>query len=174
MLDIALSRSELAVCMTRFAMRPAKSFWTKRPALPHDMPVTLPPDQAGGARYQCVVPDRHVEEYRERPHDEHESDHAEQHRHRGLERRRPIRRFHQRHEPRYEQRYHGIEQRNGEARREHRRVPTFGLPDEVPIERDQTLGGRTEGRTFRHGNVEVDELHGSVPRDRRGTPAAGR
>ena len=27
MLDIALSRSELAVCMTRFAMRPAKSFW---------------------------------------------------------------------------------------------------------------------------------------------------
>ena len=27
MLDIALSRNELAVCMTRFAMRPAKSFW---------------------------------------------------------------------------------------------------------------------------------------------------
>jgi hypothetical protein len=27
MLDIALSRSELAVCMTRFAIRPAKSFW---------------------------------------------------------------------------------------------------------------------------------------------------
>ena len=80
MLDIALSRSACAVCMTRFAMRPAKSFWkngqlwrTTCQWLCQRIRLVAP-----GTRALWRIDD--VDEDRERPHDEHEHDHREQHR----------------------------------------------------------------------------------------------
>ena len=149
--------------MTRFAMRPAKSFWkngqlwrTTCQWLCQRMRLVAP-------GIKRVVTDRDVREDRERPHDEHERHHCEQQRQRRRQRRLPVRRLHQRHEPADEQRNDGIEQRNGEACGEHGRVPALRLPNEVPVERDQSFGRSAGWRTRGCGNVEVDDLHGSVP-----------
>ena len=131
----------------------------ERPALTHDMPMALPADEARRARDQGVVTDRDVREDRERPNDEHERHHCEQQRQLRHQRRLPLRRLHQRHEPADEQRNDGIEEGNGEACGEHGRVPALRLPNEVPVERNQSFGRTSGWRTRGRGNVEVDDLH---------------
>src|SRR5262249_54761130 len=109
----------------------------ERPALAHDVPVALPADQAGGARYQRVLADRDVDQYHERAEDEYKRDHAEQQRPLLPERRGPVDGFHQRHELADEYRDHGVDQRDGEARDEHERIPALSLAREVPVKGDQ-------------------------------------
>ena len=120
----------------------------ERPALPDHVPVALPADERGRARYERVVPDRDVDQQHQRPHDEHQRHHADEQRPLALERRHAIGRFHQRHEAPDEERNHRIEQRHRQARREHRREPAFGLLDEMPIELEQP-GRRRAGRGAR-------------------------
>jgi hypothetical protein len=134
----------------------------ERPALTHDVPVALPANQARRSGDERVVPDRDIREDGERPCHEHERDHHEQHRQSGRQRSLAIGGFHQRHEPADEEWNHGIEQRHGEARREHGRVPALRLLYEVPIERAEPFGWRADVPARRRGNVEVDDLHGRV------------
>jgi hypothetical protein len=71
----------------------------ERPALPHDVPVALPANEARRAGNQCVVAYRHVDEDGERPHDEHEPQHSGEHGQLGEERLLALRRLHERDEP---------------------------------------------------------------------------
>ena len=63
--------------MTRLAMRPAKSFWKKRPALAHHMPMALPADQVGEPRRDRLVGDQVLQQQRGGPHDQQHQRHAE-------------------------------------------------------------------------------------------------
>ena len=175
MLDIALSRSELAVCMTRFAMRPAKSFWkngqlwrTTCQWLCQRIRLVAP-----GTSALCrIETSARIASGRTTSTS---ATMREQHRHRGRQRGLTVGRLHQRHEAADEQRNDGVEQRDGEARAEHGRVPALRLLDEVPVERDEPFRRRADRRARSHGNVEIDDLHGKcaaqpepLPRSLRG------
>ncbi len=121
--------------------------------------MALPADERGRAGNERVVADRHVAQHDERAHDEHEADHAEQERPLAGERAHAVGRLHERDQAADEERDDGVEQRDEQARREHRAVPALRLANEVPVERDQPLGRRAHGRARGHGNVEVEEFH---------------
>ena len=91
-----------------------------------------------------------------------------------------IGRLHQRDEPADQERDHGVEERNAEARGEHRRVPALGLTDEVPMKPGSACGGapalgvevaRILKRAFFKGASSGAELHREMIL---GAPAARR
>src|SRR6185436_744943 len=58
----------------------------------------------------------------------------------------------------------GVEQRDAEARDEHREIPALGLADEMPVEAEERLRRRA-GRRSRSGEyLETRFLQGSVVR----------
>ena len=131
-----------AVCITRLAMRPAKSFWkngqlwrTTCQWLCQRIRLVAPGMSALWRIATSASSD-------ERPHEQHQRDHAGEHRPLRAERRLPVGRFHQRHQPADEERDHRVEQRHREAGGEHGRVPALRLPHEVPVEGDQPLRRR--------------------------------
>src|SRR5881392_3562758 len=127
MLDIALSRKEPPVCITRFAIRPAKSLWknvrlwrTTCQWLCQRIRLVAP----GTSTFWRITMSLRIASGRTK------STSAVIAASIGR---------HQRDEPADDQRDHGVEQRDTEAREEHPRVPALRLADEVPIERGERL-----------------------------------
>ena len=135
MLDITLSRSAFAVCMTRLAMRPAKSFWKKgrfwrttcqwlcqrirfvTPGMSAFWRTATSLKSTSGRtkRISTTMPTSMQRVLGER--------------------RLPVGRFHERDHLADEKRDHGVDQRDREAGHEHDAVPAPRLLREVPVER---------------------------------------
>ena len=119
MLDITLSRSAFSVCMTRLAMRPAKSFWKKGRFWRITCQWLCQRIRLVDAREQRVLAHRHVAQHDERTHEQDEHDHEPPAWRVVGELGLAVRRFHDRHELADEKRNHRVDQRDGEARQEH-------------------------------------------------------
>src|SRR5213592_911345 len=137
MLAITLSRNALAVCMTRLAMRPAKSFWkngqfcrTTCQWLCQRIMLVTP----GISAFWRINMSARLE----RADEEHESHHAGEQGPLRVESRLAVDGLHQRNQLPYEHRDHRVDQRHGQAGHEHKRVPALGLAHEVPVKGDES------------------------------------
>ena len=123
----------------------------ERPALPHDVPVTLPPDEAGHPRYHGVVAHQTVSEQGEWPTEQNNGRHAHQHRRGGAESGDAVAGLHQRHQLADEHGDQRVDQSHRKARDEHRGIQSARLADEMPIEREEPArrcGRRQFGRSY--------------------------
>ena len=132
-----LSRIAGPVCITRVAMRPAKSFWKNDHDLAHDVPVALPADPVRDVGGDRLVGDQRLGHHRDRARDQQHECHQQKQRPEFLEQLvRRVRRQQGDDAP-DEHRDHGVEQRDHETGGEQRQNSRLRLARIMPIEREQ-------------------------------------
>ena len=168
-----VSRSAGPVCITRLAMRPAKSFWKNAHDLAHHVPVVCQRIRLVTLAAIAWLASRFCVTMRERPRDQQHDRHAEpaacQCSANSVARRR---RRHQRDDAADENRNRRVEQRDDEAGDEQRGEQALGLAREVPIERRAArpaapgrFGRLTVGFSSRSNRANIVRLaKGSRPR----------
>jgi hypothetical protein len=146
MLETTLSRTALPVCITRLAMRPAKSFWKNGQLCRTTCQWLCQRIRLVAPGNDGVVAHEAVGEQRERAADEHDERHADEQRQRVAKRREAIGRLHERDEAADEDGDRGVDHRDDDPGDEHRGVEAAGLADEVPVEGEEAGGVGCPGR----------------------------
>ena len=172
--ETTLSRTALPVCITRLAMRPAKSFWkngqlwrTTCQWLCQRIRLVTP----GTTR---VVAHQAVEQQRERAADQHQRAMPSSIGRLLGQRRGAVGGFHQPHQAADEERDQRVDQRHRQAGGEHRREQPARLAHEVPVERQQALRrrGRRQGRRADAAFEEGEHQRGAPLGMRRAVPTS--
>ena len=109
----------------------------QRPAVPDDVPVALPADQAGDTRHDRIMADETVYQNSQGSADQHQQRHADQHRDRIVQSGGTRARLHYLHEAADEDRDEGVDQRHRQAGGKQSGIKTLRLADEVPVKRKQ-------------------------------------
>src|SRR6267378_3506682 len=133
MLAITLSRNALAVCMTRLAMRPAKSFWKNGQ-------FCLTTCQWLCQRIMLVTPG--ISAFWRI----------------SMSARLAIGSFHQGHQSADKYGDHRVDQRYGQAGHEHERVPALGLAHEVPVKGHEARRRLARARARSSANARLEIL----------------
>ena len=133
-----LSRIAGPVCMTRVAMRPAKSFWKNAQDCAHDVPVVLPADAVGDVGGDRLVHHQMLGDEGERAQHQQHGGHAGKHRPGLGAAESPASVLgDQRHDLADEHRDGDVEQRDDKADGEQAEEQALRLAGEMPIERHQ-------------------------------------